>query len=149
MITLQRKKDTSKQDQLIYFLLGTLVFALFAIKFSAGIIMFLLVIVALIFDKGNAKITFLYFVFFTGGFLSMGIFVFGLNLFNWLVDYYYTLKFLSGLTTASTRIFHLGYLLLLDRLDQPSATHGTVAAEVLARAQAAVRRIYKGRCDPN
>lgn len=35
------------------------------------------------------------------------------------------------------RIFHLGYLLLLDRLDLPSATHGTVAAEVLARAQAA------------
>ena len=38
---------------------------------------------------------------------------------------------------TSARIFHLGYLLLLDRLDQPSATHGTVAAEVLARAQAA------------
>ena len=38
---------------------------------------------------------------------------------------------------TSARIFHLGYLLLLDRLDQPSTTHGTVAAEVLARAQAA------------
>jgi sugar/nucleoside kinase (ribokinase family) len=35
------------------------------------------------------------------------------------------------------KIFHLGYLLLLDRLDAPSATHGTVGAEVLARAQAA------------
>lgn len=35
------------------------------------------------------------------------------------------------------RIFHLGYLLLLDRLDEVSATHGTVAAEVFARAQAA------------
>ena len=32
------------------------------------------------------------------------------------------------------RIFHLGYLLLLDKLDVPSATHGTVAAEVLASA---------------
>jgi len=38
-------------------------------------------------------------------------------------------------TESSARIFHLGYLLLLDRLDLPSATHGTVAAEVLARAQ--------------
>jgi sugar/nucleoside kinase (ribokinase family) len=38
-------------------------------------------------------------------------------------------------TKTSARIFHLGYLLLLDRLDLPSATHGTVAAEVLARAQ--------------
>ncbi len=38
-------------------------------------------------------------------------------------------------TTAS--IFHLGYLLLLDRLDQPHPEYGTVAAEVLARAQAA------------
>jgi sugar/nucleoside kinase (ribokinase family) len=38
-------------------------------------------------------------------------------------------------TTA--RIFHLGYLLLLDRLDAPSPAHGTVAAEVLARASAA------------
>ena len=38
---------------------------------------------------------------------------------------------------TGARIFHLGYLLLLDRLDAPSATHGTVAAEVLARAQAA------------
>ena len=35
------------------------------------------------------------------------------------------------------RIFHLGYLLLLDKLDARSATHGTVAAEVLAEAQAA------------
>ena len=39
-------------------------------------------------------------------------------------------------TQTSARIFHLGYLLLLDGLDAPSATHGTVAAEVLARAQA-------------
>ncbi len=39
--------------------------------------------------------------------------------------------------TVNARIFHLGYLLLLDKLDAPSATHGTVAAEVLAKAQAA------------
>jgi sugar/nucleoside kinase (ribokinase family) len=38
-------------------------------------------------------------------------------------------------TTA--RIFHLGYLLLLDRIDSPHPTHGTIGAEVLARAQAA------------
>ncbi len=38
---------------------------------------------------------------------------------------------------TDARIFHLGYLLLLDRMDGPSATHGTVAAEVLASAQAA------------
>jgi sugar/nucleoside kinase (ribokinase family) len=38
---------------------------------------------------------------------------------------------------TNARIFHLGYLLLLDRLDAPDATHGTVAAAVLARAQAA------------
>lgn len=38
---------------------------------------------------------------------------------------------------TNARLFHLGYLLLLDSLDQPSATHGTVAAEVLARAQGA------------
>ena len=35
---------------------------------------------------------------------------------------------------TNAKIFHLGYLLLLDKLDEPSATHGTVAAEVLARA---------------
>jgi sugar/nucleoside kinase (ribokinase family) len=40
-------------------------------------------------------------------------------------------------STTTARIFHLGYLLLLDKLDTPSATHGTVAAEVLAKAQAA------------
>ena len=40
-------------------------------------------------------------------------------------------------TKTNARIFHLGYLLLLDKLDGPSETHGTVAAEVLARAQAA------------
>jgi len=40
-------------------------------------------------------------------------------------------------TTTTARIFHLGYLLLLDKMDGPSETHGTVAAEVLARAQAA------------
>jgi sugar/nucleoside kinase (ribokinase family) len=38
---------------------------------------------------------------------------------------------------TNARIFHLGYLLLLDRIDGPSATHGTVAAEILAKAQAA------------
>jgi len=40
-------------------------------------------------------------------------------------------------TRSEAKIFHLGYLLLLDKIDGPSATHGTVAAEVLARAQAA------------
>lgn len=39
------------------------------------------------------------------------------------------------LAALDARIFHLGYLLLLDRLDQPSASHGTHAAELLARAQ--------------
>jgi sugar/nucleoside kinase (ribokinase family) len=38
---------------------------------------------------------------------------------------------------TDAKIFHLGYLLLLDGLDAPSATHCTVAAEVLAKAQAA------------
>ena len=38
-------------------------------------------------------------------------------------------------SVTSARIFHLGYLLLLDRLDLPSPTHGTIAAEVLSRAQ--------------
>jgi sugar/nucleoside kinase (ribokinase family) len=37
---------------------------------------------------------------------------------------------------TNAKLFHLGYLLLLDKLDAASATHGTVAAEVLARAQA-------------
>ena len=35
------------------------------------------------------------------------------------------------------RIFHLGYLLLLDALDQPDAKFGTKAARLLARAQRA------------
>jgi sugar/nucleoside kinase (ribokinase family) len=35
------------------------------------------------------------------------------------------------------RIFHLGYLLLLDALDQPDAKYGTRAARLLAAAQAA------------
>jgi len=35
------------------------------------------------------------------------------------------------------RIFHLGYLLLLDALDQPDAKFGTKAARLLAAAQAA------------
>jgi sugar/nucleoside kinase (ribokinase family) len=37
----------------------------------------------------------------------------------------------------NARIFHLGYLLLLDALDQPDARYGTKAARMLARAQAA------------
>jgi sugar/nucleoside kinase (ribokinase family) len=39
-------------------------------------------------------------------------------------------------TQSSARIFHLGYLLLLDRLDRPEPKYGTVAAALLARAQA-------------
>ncbi len=35
------------------------------------------------------------------------------------------------------RIFHLGYLLLLDSLDEPDNTYGTKAARMLAAAQAA------------
>jgi sugar/nucleoside kinase (ribokinase family) len=37
----------------------------------------------------------------------------------------------------NARIFHLGYLLLLDALDQPDVKFGTQAARLLARAQAA------------
>jgi sugar/nucleoside kinase (ribokinase family) len=38
---------------------------------------------------------------------------------------------------SDARIFHLAYLLLLDRLDQPDPAYGTVAAAVLQRAQEA------------
>lgn len=38
---------------------------------------------------------------------------------------------------TNARLFHLGYLLLLDQLDQPHPKFGTVAAEVLSRAQEA------------
>src|SRR4029079_13766356 len=38
---------------------------------------------------------------------------------------------------TNARLFHLGYLLLLEKMDSASETHGTVAAEVLSRAQAA------------
>lgn len=38
---------------------------------------------------------------------------------------------------SKARIFHLGYLLLLDALDQPHKKYGTVAASLLARAQSA------------
>jgi sugar/nucleoside kinase (ribokinase family) len=38
---------------------------------------------------------------------------------------------------SRARIFHLGYLLLLDALDAPDARFGTKAARLLARAQAA------------
>ncbi|MBI3880427.1 MAG: carbohydrate kinase family protein, partial [Verrucomicrobia bacterium] len=38
---------------------------------------------------------------------------------------------------TKARIFHLGYLLLLDALDAPDRVHGTKAAALLARAQAA------------
>ena len=40
-------------------------------------------------------------------------------------------------TQSRARIFHLGYILLLDRLDQPDPKYGTVAAALLARARAA------------
>jgi sugar/nucleoside kinase (ribokinase family) len=38
---------------------------------------------------------------------------------------------------TKARIFHLGYLLLLDALDAPHRTHGTKAAALLSAAQAA------------
>lgn len=38
---------------------------------------------------------------------------------------------------TKARIFHLGYLLLLDALDEPDAEYGTQAARLLASAQAA------------
>ena len=39
-----------------------------------------------------------------------------------------------SLETCRAKIFHLGYLLLLDRMDQPSAKYGTRAAELLQMA---------------
>lgn len=39
--------------------------------------------------------------------------------------------------SSNARIFHLGYLLLLDRIDQPDAEFGTVAARILHRAKQA------------
>ena len=38
---------------------------------------------------------------------------------------------------VSARVFHLGYLLLLDELDEPDGRYGTKAARLLASAQAA------------
>lgn len=38
---------------------------------------------------------------------------------------------------VNARIFHLGYLLLLDALDEPDVTYGTKAARLLATAQSA------------
>src|SRR5437879_3583911 len=40
-------------------------------------------------------------------------------------------------TRSRPRLFHLGYLLLLDALDQPDSRYGTRAARLLASAQAA------------
>jgi sugar/nucleoside kinase (ribokinase family) len=40
-------------------------------------------------------------------------------------------------TASRAKHFHLGYLLLLDRLDQPDPEHGTVAAGLLGQARAA------------
>jgi sugar/nucleoside kinase (ribokinase family) len=40
-------------------------------------------------------------------------------------------------TASRAKLFHLGYLLLLDRLDQPDPEHGTVAAGLLKQAHAA------------
>lgn len=39
--------------------------------------------------------------------------------------------------SSTAKIFHLGYLLLLDRMDRPDAQFGTVAARTLRRAQLA------------
>ncbi len=41
------------------------------------------------------------------------------------------------ISTLSCRVFHLGYLLLLDKLDQPDETYGTSAARLLSQVQAA------------
>lgn len=40
-------------------------------------------------------------------------------------------------TASRAKLFHLGYLLLLDRLDQPDPEHGTVTAGLLGQARAA------------
>lgn len=40
-------------------------------------------------------------------------------------------------TSSSAKIFHLGYLLLLDAIDQEEPEHGTVGAALLAKARAA------------
>ena len=44
-------------------------------------------------------------------------------------------------TKETAKHFHYGYLLLLDRMDQPSAMHGVVAAEVLERATKAGMKV--------
>src|SRR5579883_2780687 len=41
----------------------------------------------------------------------------------------------TWISIAARRIFHLGYLLLLDSLDEPDAKYGTKAARLLAAAQ--------------
>ena len=44
------------------------------------------------------------------------------------------------LDTLPVKMFHLGYLLLMDAMDQPDAEFGTVAARFLAQLQAAAIR---------
>src|SRR5690606_23791490 len=40
-------------------------------------------------------------------------------------------------SSSNARLFHLGYLLLLDRLDRPVDEYGTAAAKLLAQAREA------------
>ncbi|HRK53709.1 MAG TPA: hypothetical protein PK185_07325 [Cyclobacteriaceae bacterium] len=101
LMTYEREFKLNRKDQLIYFCLGALLFALFAIKFSVGIIILFLLILFLIIDKRIKRNTLIYFSFLILGILSMGIFVFGFDLLNWFRDYFDTLKLLSSLTTTS------------------------------------------------
>lgn len=96
-----RETKLNRKDSLIYFCLGALAFALFAVKFSVGIIALFLLVLFLIVDKRFTKVTLIYISFIILGILSMGVFVFGINFFEWIGDYFETLKLLSSLSTTS------------------------------------------------
>lgn len=100
LYTFQRDDKINRLDLVSFFLLGILIFVLFAVKFSSSLLISPLIIIMLVYDKRKAKIVALYFLSILLGALTAGFLLFK-GFPGWLMDYKNTLSFLSGQATTS------------------------------------------------
>ncbi|HTH57359.1 MAG TPA: hypothetical protein VL728_15020 [Cyclobacteriaceae bacterium] len=97
----QRTTLFSKQDMVIFFLLGSLLFGLFAVKFSNAIIMAIALAALFIIDGRSLKLKGLYLLISIGGSLTMAVLLFGFDVAQWAIDYYHTLASVGNSSSTS------------------------------------------------
>lgn len=96
LYSFQKEGEIDRWDTALHFMLGSLLFALFSVKFSNAILLSIALFPLLIYDKKKIKkVTHCSAAIVTGAF-AMGLLMFKGSFFSWTTEYYNALTTLSG-----------------------------------------------------